>query len=73
MSDIPFFFDLVATVTTADVANEVLADIDTGTAHPDALADRLVELLTAVDAELRDSVIRAYFRPVQKRLERAPC
>jgi hypothetical protein len=64
------FFDLVGTVTTADVANDVLADVGTGAAHPDALANRLVELLTAVDTDIRDQIIKEYLRPVQKRLER---
>jgi hypothetical protein len=62
-----------AAVTIDSIAKQMLDQIDTGAALPNALADRLLELIVAVDDQVRVSVVRDYLRVVQKRLERAPC
>lgn len=77
MTDVSYFDvgntpDAFAVVTTHEIAREVLASIDAGSALPNALADRLLNLLIPTAAEHRAAVVKDFLRPIQKRLERSP-
>lgn len=57
-------------INAGRAAHELLREIDAGTARPDDLANRLLELIVGTDDKHRADVVRGFCRPFEKRIER---